>query len=177
MADFSPAAAEPGIVEGDYTTWTHKWTNVLPDGLSDTYACGFQIDEKNNVVSIGYEDANFKERFGVFNLEDFSEVFLSPAGSDYMPYPTINNYEYGVKTGHAYLYAGAISTSLCSYLLFLREGRDIIDVWRGGSGSLWSHDTSAEVADTHVFSGGISLTGKWILLEMNDKQFVLYEGS
>ena len=168
---------EVGIAEGDFTSWMHKWTNTLPEGMYNNYYISLAIDERSDVVTIIWLDSNGDQRIGIFNLSDFSTVFLSTSGSLYtFDIPSIY-YAREQKIGHVCLDSGGFSTSIQSYLLLLRRDGDTIEVWRGGSSVLWSHDTSNEEASAEVYSGIISLLGKWVLVVTKTKKLILYEGS
>lgn len=174
-------AAAAGISEGDYTTWTHKWTNTLPDGIDD-YDMGLFIDERSNVIVIGWPSGsphpNSDYRWGIFNITDFSPVFLSPTGSRYtVGYPFFGFDSGRFERGFSWLANWSISVSLQSYTLLLRYDEDTIEVWRGGGAKLWSHNTADEVAGTSVYAGGISLTGKYICIWTESRHLILYEGS
>jgi len=170
------AAAPGGLSEGNYTTWTHKWTNDYPTGLLQAGSTSFLIDERSGVLNLAWHDgANY--RFGIYNLSDFSAVFQSPALSNYTyVYPWFAEVRF-FNLGNASLEDGGLSRSLQSYILLLRSDYHTIEVWRGGAGSLWSHSiTGEEIGDT-VFGAEISFTGKWVLVITNNKKLILYEGS
>lgn len=185
MGRFGAAAA--GIAEGDYTSWSHKWTHNAPDVWDYPEPMDLFIDEKNSVVCIGWRDTDNNYRFGIYNLVDFSTIFESPAGSNYT-YRASNfrfnkGFELGTSnfvgvTGEATIDSlmGGISRSIQSYILLLKSDRHTIEVWRGGSSVLWSHDIRSESAGAFVEMGLISLSGKWILVATSNGYLILYLG-
>ena len=168
-----------GIIEGDYTTWTHKWTNDIPGGLNLTDEYNFMIDDINNVIRLIWADDDVDFRFGVYNINDFSTILESADGSDYTYEYGEVTYERGVSIGNVNLASGGMSRSIATYSLILPHDRKTIEVWRGTLGSpIWSHDITTEVPGDVVSGGGISLTGKYILVKIRDnKKLILYEGS
>ena len=79
---------------------------------------------------------------------------------------------------------GGASRSNQTYLLFVRNDTSTIEVWRGGSAALWSRDTDIDFTRAvWCDSGGISPTGKYIVVSPQDKTtpydnyLMLYEGS
>ena len=171
------AAVSAGIVEGDYTTWTHKWISALPDGLSSSTYLSVSIDDKNGVFHLTWRDGATKSRFGIYNLADFSIVFESPSGSHYgSGYPQAAYGRVAQRSWNDMVDSGG-SISLQTYLLLMRDGYQIMEVWRGGATPVWSHDTSDEEAGTYIGYGMISITGKWIILLNGNDKLICYEGS
>ena len=173
------------LVEEDFTSWAHQWTNDLPNGSWDTSFTGFLIDETNNKLSIAWYDGNASgdhwNRWGVFNLADFSEVFVSPAEQDYTyGYPEID-FKSSSQFGNVDFSRG-ISRSLQSYTCLLNSS-GFLEVWRGGSSPLWSHNVSTDAGLYYSYGhGGISATGKYIIFIAykdtgNDAWVLLYEGT
>lgn len=175
------AAAAAGIAEGDYTSWTHKWTNDFPDNVGDYDRYGTFIDEKNEVLNVLWQDENLNRRLGIYNLADFSTVFQSPSGSNYMGmYPNVANLLFGMF-GLANVEEGGFTRSLQSYVAIYKNDEVTIEVWRGGSSPLWTHDVQD---DAPGLAGGaleISPTGKWLLAipywGAVYGRLVLYEGT
>lgn len=183
--EFATVAAG-GISEGDYDAWAFEWINALPQGLDDPCDAGFFIDDKNDVLEITWEDEdNYNSRSGIFNLSDFSSVFTSPTPGDYLyAAPMMDNPE-GSRLGNIYFYYGGSSRSLQTYMLLLRNNQYDIEVWRGASSVLWSHNIRDDVPPswTYVYArvGAISITGKYILIVQADyddhNQLMLYKGA
>jgi len=148
------------IVEGDYTTWTHKWTNEPPNGATLPFITNY-IDEKNDVITILWRDDSSDDRIGTFTLEDFSVVTL-PVG-DYMSGPPLIETDYSLK-------------SLETYLLMRKDVNNEFEVWRGGS-PLWSLNITDDVPGATEAIPIISLSGKYILFFTNNNKLALYEGS
>ena len=172
--------------EGIYTAWTHKWTNALPDGLWDPSFVGFLLDDKDDLLIITWRDGDVSgdhwNRFGVFDLSDFSQVFVSPSGQDYSKsYPEID-YSCAAFLGNADLYGG-LSRTLQTYIFFLRNS-GLMEVWSGGGSTpLWSRDPASDANLLTTYGhGAISSAGKWILyLGYKDPSpgiwLLCYEGS
>ena len=177
MAQFFVSPGEPGIVEGNYKSWVHKWTKDPPTAVR-LRSMTFFIDEKNEVINfLWHQNSPSVTRFGIYNISDLSAVFESPVDSHYsfcVDDPCACS---GIFLGDAFLDSCNFSRSLQTYFLMLRVDEDTIEVWRGGSSVLWSHNTSDEVASTHVYHGAISLLGKYILIVTANDKLILYEGS
>lgn len=154
------------LVEQDYTTWTKVWNNSLPDGLWGVSDLGFLLDDKNDLLVLTWHDGavagDHWNRFGIFNLADFSTVFLSPSGQDFTKAQPDNGYLGGAMYGNTGVDYGGTSRSIQTYYLLVRNDSITIEVYRGGS-LLWSRNVSAE-GHTSVGTIGISSTGKWILI-------------
>lgn len=172
-------AAAGGISEGDYTSWTHKWTNDYPDGLFTMSYTTFLIDERSDVLNLAWRDNLLgKYRFGIYNLSDFSVVFQSPSASSYFyNAPSADNARW-TALGNVCLGETGISRSLQSYVLLLGSDHHTIEAWRGGSSPVWSHSIRDEEAGDSARFGEMSLTGKWILVSTaSNKKLILYEGT
>lgn len=173
------------IVEQNYTSWIHKWTNNITDNLDTADYCSFHIDDENGILSVSWRDSASKSRFGRYDITDFSTICQSSAGSNYMVYPhlgEVRNFNYG----NAFFDYGGISNSVQTYILLGRSDTQNIEVWSGsGASALWSHNVSDDIgADCYTWSGSISSTGKWIIIEARSGVFgsyvyklVCYEGS
>lgn len=175
MAQFFTAPAEE--LEGNYTTWTWKWTNDIPDGISSWENISVHLDDETNVITLMWWDGSADNRFGIYNIADFSVVFESPPGSSYTSSCPYDEFTLVLLRGFIEMYGGGGSISLKKYILLLREGDDAIEVWRGGASALWSHDTSIDEAGTYIRAGIISLTGKYVLVQTHSGKLILYEGS
>ena len=172
-----------GISEGDYNTWTWKWTERPTSGTTSR-SIDALIDEENSVISVAYRDTTSNWRFGVYNISDFSVVFESAAGSKYTYLHPDTREKRGMHHNMVDFTYGGMSRSLQTYLLLLRTDRDTIEVWRGGSTVLWSRSIAADFTrSSWVFNGHISLLGKYILIVTQDASspyytyLMLYEGS
>lgn len=177
-------AAGPGITEGDYNTWTKEWINEPDNTLSNTTYMDIMIDEKNETLNIFYEDAAYDNRFAIYNLSDFSPVFESNRGVDYTYTEANLGFSQRIYRGFVHIFDGGISQSIQTYLLFLKPDGDTIEVWRSGTSVLWSTNTQTDFgATSFCYAGGISLTGKYILIAVRedasprDYFLMLYKGS
>ena len=169
-----------GIAEGDYTSWTWKWTNAIPDGLDDYTRISFFIDDKNDVLYLAWEDGDTppRKRFGIYNLSDFSVVFESPSGLDYLALFPNQSYARFLKLGDVMLAeGGGLSRSLQRYVLLVREDEETIEVWRGGAIPLWSRNITLDTTGGTPYAGEISLTGKYIVVRSDADDLILYEGT
>lgn len=179
-----PGGAGAVLNEGNYNTWTKEWINKPSNGINDYGEIDVLIDERNGKLSVGWEDISYDYRFGIYNISDFGAVFESPLGTDYMPYwPTMSSKTF-IGTGLRYLTYGGMSQSIQTYLLFTRSDEYTIEVWRGGASVLWSRSTQTDFGgNCRCFTGGISLTGKYILAVIKrwsspyDISLMLYKGS
>jgi len=169
--------SNPVIVEGDYTTWTHVWTNDIPGGLLLWNNFAAHIDDINDKIYLMWDDNAGDEMFGVYNVADFSEVFKSPALSAYTWSPPFVGNEDTIRRGWSVPWMGGGSVSLYSYVLLLRVDKDTIEVWRGDLIIPWMHDTSIDEAATEVRGGMISLKGKYVLIQTANNKLILYKGS
>ena len=165
-------SAPSGIVEGDYITWSKKWIAAIPGNLYYEDEYDIWIDEKHNLIYFAWMAGNHANRWGIFNIADFSTVFLSASGSDYpadAPYLQATH----ITPGAAYFESGGISRSAQTYLLLLRSDYYTFEVWRNGS-KLKSRDIRNDFHTTNCYSSGgcISLTGKYLLFQVRD-----YDGS
>ena len=171
---------EAGISEGVYTEWAKKWAIAkdVPDGsISDSYYTAFFIDDKNDLIYLGWKDATspFKRRYGIYNISDFSMVFQSPSDAHYAY--IYGNMIYGFGFGMAAMADVGASRSLQTYVFLLRSDRHTIEIWRNGV-KIWTHDMRTEVAGDTVYYGEISITGKYIFILTNtNHKYILYEGS
>lgn len=179
MADFSPAGVAAGIVEGGYTSWAHQWTNAVPDGLFTDTDLLFFIDDSNDVLYLAWKDSAGNLRFGLYNLSDFSVVFQSSSGSDYLDCSPKNTYASFFLFGMAMEIEGGISRSLQTYVLIATDSHDI-EVRRGGSSMLWARDIQNDTAGVWMEGCAISPTGKYIVVfvyDVGDYYIMLYKGS
>lgn len=170
-----------GIREGDYKTWTKKWLNPLPNGLTEPYSVDWRFDEPNGLLYLIWEDSSGDNRWGIFNILDFSTVFLSAPGSDYFGIIKPYNWMGAFRRGRANFYYGGVGVSNQSYFLLQRHDGYTLEVWRNHS-LLWTRDARIDSGNTWDFgeSGGLSLTGKYVLiwgwLDAGPSNLLLYEG-
>lgn len=167
------AIQRPGFKEGNYTSWTFKWSNAFPNGIGTYYHYAAYIDDKNNALYLSWKDSSGDHRFGLYNTADFSVIFQSPAGADY---------KYRGLTGAATFTrdvcldsGGALS--LQTYVVINRYDGVTMEIWRGGVTPLWSRDITLDESGTYVRMFTISMTGKYLLVYTTSKKLLLYEGS
>ena len=160
---------EAGIVEGDYTSWTHKWTNDYPENQTNFDVQDMTLDENKGVITMIYLAGTY--RIAIHTIEDFTQLYL---GSD-PKYSAWGAYKKGIVIGNANLINYGFSQSLQSYLLMSDDPFNVVKVFRGGS-LLWSHDMRIEVPGSQPQYGLISLTGKYILILTYSEKLILYEG-
>ncbi len=170
-----------GITEGDYTSWTLKWANLVPQSVSGSYELDWIIDEKNGHIIIIWQDESNDNRWGIFNISNFSTVSLSAAGSDYTGVIYPYHWMGAMRRGKANFYYSGVGVSHQSYFLLKRKDNYTLEVWRDGA-RLWSHDIRSDISNPAPEAGGMSLTGKYVLLLVMDYdigkyRLVLYEGS
>jgi len=167
-------------LEEDITSYNFKWKNTLPNGISseDGGHLGMMIDEKHGVIVIGWEDKNARVRFGIFKIEDFTPLFVSPSDEDYQYFSPWSNVAHFIIYASAYLYTGGISRSILTYALLLRIDNVTIEVWRGGSAPLWTRNVTVDApGERYVTTGLISPSGKYIAVVTAPTGYmVLYEG-
>lgn len=170
-----------GIEEGDYTSWTHKWSWSVPEGVYYK-KIAFYIDEENDILYLWwYANSPQKIRFGAYNITDHSAIFESPTGIDYLyAGPAIVGAgDHTIQLPCHYL-PYAVLRSHQTYMLLERDDLEKIEVWRAGS-LVWSHDLNIEGGGSYAeaCAAEISLTGKYILLyECSDlHKLVLFEGT
>ena len=165
-----------GLQEGDYTTWTLKWIKDVPNGLygpSHDWYIGAQLNDRNNQLLLFWYDSNRDTRFGIYDFSDGTTIHETPADT----YSAIPHMKYtdAILYGYSYL-CGSVSISLQSYVLMSNERCDGIEVWRGGTSALYIHDITIDEAST-IRHGGISPTGKYIIILTNSAKVLCYEGS
>ena len=172
---------DPGISEGNYTEWTHKWTKTLPDGLGTVWEIAAHIDEKNNVIVFLWADnaPSSELRFAIFNISDFSQVYLSPSGVDFgkgtVWSPSWNGaFEFSLLVNAT---SWSMNRALQTYILILNADGKTVEVWRAGASALWSKNIQLDEAGETVVNFMISIEGKYILVTTNNKKILLYEGS
>lgn len=180
-----PAGAGAVLNEGNYNTWTLEWINEPSNGLNNAEEVDILIDERNGKLSIGWRDNSYKYRFGIYNISDFSAVFESPLGVNYVPYMISAENKLAIQHGLVYLTYGGASQSIQTYLMITRFDEHTIEVWRGGATPLWSRsvrlDFGNDICECYV--GGISLTGKYIVASVYEggspykNYLMLYKGS
>jgi len=178
-----PAGAGAVLNEGNYNTWTKEWIVAIPGNLSSYDEFDMYIDDKNNLIYLAWMDSSYDNRWGVFNIADFSTVFLSTVGSDYTrdsPYLQATH----MTLGCAFFESGGISHSIQTYFVLSRDYYTF-EVWRTGS-KLLTRDVRDDFHTTNCiyFTGGISLTGKYVLFSVRDYDpspdvyyLMLYKGS
>lgn len=177
--------SEPGITEGDYTSWVHKWTVTLDENMtvsSEIVYGATLIDESNNTITVFSGD--FYGVLTIYDLETGNILEQTSLTENYTMYTSIEA-GVGIIMGSAHIgyeYRGDASRSLQTYYLFMRwrdyptsNCRCYIEVWRG-SNKLWGHNIRDEVAGATVATGEISLTGKYALICTGSK-LILYEGN
>jgi len=174
----------PTVLEGDYTEWTLAYMSTTEIPIVGEAYCVFHIDEKYKLLHIVYDERVTRDvRLLILSLNDYSTVYQSPDGTDYMyAYPENS---YMLSTGSNLVhFLGGISISFQSYKLFARSGGKIIEVWRGGSEPVWSRDVSLDFGELNIYVGAgmISQSGEYIALTArkngsNDYRLLVYEGS
>jgi hypothetical protein len=187
-AGASGGAGTSGIIEGDYNTWTYKWSMALTDGNCDATPA-FCIDEVNDIFYLWWGDNKThpeqdKMRFGCYNMSDHSVVFESPRDSHY----GINTETYNAGYGDYTFWQGchgiqqSIMRSHQTYMLLNRHADTwfypTIEIWRAGV-LLWSRDVrdDTEEATADLYTTELSLTGKYIMFFDNaTMKLWLYEG-
>uniref|UniRef100_A0A6H2A142 Uncharacterized protein n=1 Tax=viral metagenome TaxID=1070528 RepID=A0A6H2A142_9ZZZZ len=153
--------ATAGIAEGDYTTWTYKWTNTVPVGMFFNTLAGMHIDDLNDIISLSwYSTTPAKTHFARYNIADFSAIFESPADADYATTPNYREYEV-IRNMDKYT-RFAPASSLQTYLLLARLPS--LEVWRGSGGTpIWSRNITLDEATIVDYIGySLSATGKYI---------------
>lgn len=172
------AAANGGIAEGDYTSWTWQWTNDIPGGLFAYNEATFFIDDKNDVLYLVWRDAAGKRMFGLYNLSDFSPIFEPTPAANYLSLPPDALSVAMFKLGDIMLAeGGGLSRSLQTYVLLVLNDEETIEVWRGGLSALWSRNITLDTTGITPYAGEISLTGKYIVVRSDADDLILYEGS
>ena len=177
---------DPGISEGDYTEWAKKWAKDIPEGAytSDNGRLGMHIDDVADIITFSWVDGANKDRFGRYNISDFSVIFESAVGEHYAPPPW---YDTGTliinPVGFGYAPTN-FSFSLQTYVLItiydqVTWKRHKIEVWRTtGITPLWSRDILIDEAAAVEATGlCISSTGKYIVIVTENDKLILYEGS
>ena len=161
--------------EGDYTSWEKQWINLVPQNLNSAYEFDWAIDERNDILYMGWTDYNGYNRWGVYYADNFSCFYQSSIGVDYQdnnPYIYYNSF---IKQGNVYLNRGGISMSIQSYILLKRNDGYTIEIWREGS-KLWARDIRDDfhTDNCECAVGGISLSGKYLLFLVFDDDTNLY---
>ena len=174
MVNITAAPAEAGISEGNYTTWTHKWTKDL-SGIAGNIRLRPHINEGDGVIVLQYRDLAGDEIFSLYNLSDATNIFTSPAGSDYMF--GLSNPWAGYSLSYGVADFGTVSRSIERYVVIARSDNINIEIWRKLSTLLWSRDITAEVPGTTIKRWTISVTGKYLLIATANARLILYEGS
>ena len=175
MGDNIGGAADTGISEGDYTEWVHKWTKTLPGGLEYSEGLSIEIDETHGVINIGYSDTTSYQRFGIFNISDFSTVFISTASQNFHDAGFYMNGT-GIDLQLVDEDLG-FSRSLISYILIARADNKTIEVFRSGTSALWSRNIQNDESGQTMGGMMMSNLGKYIIVATAQKNLLLYEGS
>lgn len=176
------------VIEGDYDAWIPKWVaKTLPDGLQSSTNIEWFIDEVNKVVHIGYVDTTPFSRYGIFDISDFSTLFIHPSTSSdnhFNANPDIGNIS-ATNLGNVDL-TQALSRALQTYVLLINsKAAQSIAVYRGAS-LLWRRYCWYDDVDISGFSGaikagGISIGGKYILIAYRGNigtfKLMLYAGA
>jgi len=175
-------------LEGDYTSWTHKWTQdtLVLDDVSDcngifTDTCFHLLFAETNAQGVG----GTRKRHVVLSLEDGSITYASPSnGVGYI--------------GDAYQYAGIyknleLTYNALGYDSFSVMGKymiltpynetsgdwDILEVWKESS-NVWTapHPSTFDPVAWMWFSDVMRGDGKYIigLTWGNNFNFVCFEG-
>lgn len=173
-------AAAGGLSEGNYTSWTYQGIITPPEGMYDTHQYTAFVNDRDNVLNIMYFEASspYGKVFARYDLTDRSCLFASTADAAYFFGSPDTEHADHTVLGLAYLYDAGFSRSLQSYLMLLRADQLTIEVWRAGATALWYRDVTDDIVGlSGIYGGLISLTGKWIVVVNNNKDFMVYEGS
>lgn len=177
-----------GNVEDNFNTWTKVWEKPITDNLwSDGYM-DLLIDDKSDVLYLSWKDKTYsKNRFGAYNLADFSAIFESPADEYYTNTAAFGSLKEFLTFGYVETNYGGMSRSIQTYLVLQRADYHTHEVWRSGV-KLWSRDyrLDSDMLNDNSWCGygGMSITGKYIILQIEDLTpspdvfyLMLYKGS
>lgn len=159
------------MLEGNYTTYTHMWTNAITNGL--TYPRISQhIDTLRNMYYQEWESAAGWDRFGVYNLDTGAVVYESPVAANYIwQFP---NAVERVFISNTTLFDRA--SSHARYVLIVRADGFTIEVWKDGA-MLWTIPiTTPDPLATTVDLVTMSQDGRWILVVTDTPNVVCFRG-
>jgi len=164
-------------IEGDYETWEKLWDMTFPDGLLSppNFATIFSED----YLYLFWTDSGTYRRFAIYNLQDGSQVFLSPSLTHYAPRRTVDSGYTGIPHYNiAYNDGWAIVFSIRGrYVVFIRYAEDVFEVWKKGV-KVFTSPTAAEIITgaTKWLGIGISFDGKWIVAYTDNDYLVCFKG-
>jgi hypothetical protein len=170
------------VLEGDYTTWTKKWTVDFPDeGILnvDHEAMGFS-DSYLYIIWRAKYGLEQRWRLMILNLADGSTKFSSPSDVYYTStYPDLSYsevFECNQLAGTRY---GAAGFSLLGrYILLLRYGDTQFEIWKDGE-KVWTSPLASEAvagASTYYFAG-LRRDGKYVIAVTDNTKIVCFQGS
>lgn len=178
MVNLSKKSAGALTLEGDYTSWSKIWDAVPSETLYTSSSVDYRvfgmtfIDEINNRL-VYFGGYNYSV-IDVYNLLTGALISHTALDSDYTNWPATSSWS-GIKLGCAVFGHGTrcgISRSMQTYILFVRAGTQVIEVWRNGV-ALWSRDVSLDSVTTTL--GEISVSGQYIAIT-NGARIVVYKG-
>ena len=163
-------------LEGNYSTWTHKWTKEFPDGLLGYNYAAFYINEDKGIFAITWRDAASSDRYGVYKLADMSVVFQSPAGAHYLYSRPELSYHRWITIGETGDFSGGgYAASRTRYLAIVRNDGRTLEIWKDGVLKQTIVITDY-IAGAYCELGHFSLTGKYLILTTLP-YLLLFEGS
>jgi len=163
-------------IEGDYETWEKLWDMAIPDGLYISSSISGIFSE--DYLYLWWRDSGGYRRFAIYKLQDGTQVFLSPATTNYIrEWPgqvATSQPLYNILT---FLQQGIVFSIRCRYAVLIRFDMTILEVWKKGVKVWTAPDPSTIITGaTEWYSMGISFDGKWLGAITDNEYLVIFKG-
>jgi len=170
------------VLEGDYSTWTRKWTKDFPDeGI-------LNVDHESMAFSDSHLYILWRAKYGLearwrfllLNLADGSSEFDSPKDVYYTStYPDMaysQVFECNQLAGTRY--GAACFSLLAKYVALLRFGDTQFEIWKDGK-KVWTSPLASEAVAgaSNYFYVGLRRDGKYLIAVTDNNKIVSFEGS
>jgi len=156
------------VLEGNFVTWVHVFTITLANGIYSATEPVIHIDDRRRLLYVMWYDSANNLRFAVYDLNDGSQTYLSPAGSSYLA----GSISVDIFQPGADMTSFGATANRQFYLAFAKPGGRDFEVWKNGalefSGDLNLYEPGASIELEHM-----SREGKWLTFTFEDELIVL----
>jgi len=166
------------VIEGDFSAWSLIWDIPFPDGLNSLLFV--DATASKDYLYVTYLDGAPNSRLLIVKISDGSQVFLSPAATDYLAsVGAISEYRNFMYNTLVYVLNGGKSFSiLAKYVLLLRLDLITLEVWKDGVLQWSSPDPSTIIAGaTDWRNGFIRFDGKYVFAVTDNSRIACFEGA
>jgi hypothetical protein len=166
------------LLEGDYNYWAKIWDWTVSEDLDDIDTITVTFGKM--YVYVAWGDSALNHRFAVLNIADGTELFKSPAGSNYyggephISYAELFLYNTLVPGS----YGGASFSVLGKYVLILKDGSQTMEVWKDGTLVWTSPKASVAVPGASTYEHlAIRFDGKYVFALTDTHKLVCFENA